>query len=345
MKAAIYARFGGPEELQFADVETPVAGRGEVLVRVRAASVNPLDWKIRTGRVSLLAGKKFPKRTGFDFAGVVESCGSRVADFQPGDEVFGQTNPFASGNGTFAERCVANIEKVARKPAVLSFAEAAALPCAGLSALQSLRHGRVGVGSRVLLIGASGGLGIFAIPLAKHLGAHVTAVCSAHGIDLVRRLGADVVIDRQQVNPLAPGQEYDTVLDLAAVYWFSECRHLLAPRGIYLNTMPGAGTLWSQCWTALFSARKARVLMLNTTASDLAELGDLMATGAIKPGAMQKFAFNAESVREMHRLSEDGHVLGKLVVEMPAGLASEADQAGENSFTCNARACASSSAE
>lgn len=302
-----------------AEVENPVAGRGEVVVRVRAASMNPLDWKIRSGRVNLLAGKKFPKRTGFDFAGIVESCGPRATNFQPGDEVFGQINPFSPVNGTFAERCAAPVDKMVLKPAGLSFVDAAAAPCAGLSAVQSLRQCKVEAGSRVLLIGASGGLGVFAIPLAKRLGAHVTAVCSAHGIDLVRRLGADVVIERQQVNPLAPGPEYGAVLDLAAVYSFAACRHLLAPRGFYLNTMPGVGTLWNQGWTALFSARKARVLMLATTAADLAELGGLMASGTIKLGAKQTFTFGESSVREMHRLSEDGHVLGKLVVALPAG--------------------------
>lgn len=296
-----------------------MAGRGELVARVRAASLNPLDWKIRAGKMKLVAGRKFPKRTGFDFSGVVESCGPEVAGLKPGDEIFGQTNPFTAGRGTFAEKCVTQSGLVGLKPARLSFAEAATAPCAGLSAMQSLRHCAVGRGSRVLLIGASGGLGLFAIPLAKRLGAHVTAVCSGHGIDLVKRLGADAVIDRQKVNPLAPGQEYDAVLDLAAVHSFTACRHLLAPRGIYLNTMPGAGTIWSQCWTSLFSARKARVLMMKPSAGDLGELGDLMATGAVKPGVGRVFPFDDEAVREMHRLSQDGHVLGKLVLELPAG--------------------------
>jgi NADPH:quinone reductase-like Zn-dependent oxidoreductase len=187
-----------------------------------------------------------------------------------------------------------------------------------LSAMQSLRHGRVGAGSRILLIGASGGLGLYAVPLAKKLGAHVTAVCSAQGLDWVRRLGADAVIDRRQADPLAAGQEYDAILDLAAVYSFSACRHLLAPRGIYLNTMPGAGTLWGQLWTSLFSAQKARVLMLKPTAHELADLGGLMASGVVPSAVGRVFPFREESVREMHQLSQAGHVLGKLVVEIPA---------------------------
>ena len=318
MKAVTYTQFGGPEVLQISEVADPVAGPGELVARVRAASMNPLDWKIRAGTLNLLAGKKFPKGTGFDFSGVVESCGPGVVGLKPGDEIFGQTKPFDAGSGTVAEKCRTQASLVALKPAALSFAEAAAAPCAGMSALQSLRHGQVGRGSRVLLIGASGGLGLFAIPMAKRLGARVTAVCSAQGIDLVRRLGADVVIDRQKANPLAPGQEYDAILDLAAVATFSACRHLLAPRGIYLNTMPGAGTLWSQCWTALFSARKARVLMLKSSARALEELGAMMASGEVRPGVGRIFPLDLASVREMHRLSQEGHVLGKLVLELPA---------------------------
>ena len=317
MKAVSYDRYGGPEVLRIIEVAEPVAGRGELVVRVRAASVNPLDWKIRAGRLGLLAGRKFPKRSGFDFSGVVESCGPEVAGVKPGDEVFGETNPLDASRGTLAEKCVTRADLVALKPAGLSFAEAAAAPCAGLSALQSLRQCQVGAGSRVLLIGASGGLGIFAVPLAKRLGAHVTAVCSGHGIDLVKQLGADVVIDRQKHNPLAPGPAYDAILDLAAVHSFGACRHLLTPRGYYLNTMPGAGTIWSQCWTALFSARKARVLMLKPSAAGFRELGDLMISGGLRPMVGRIFSFDHESVREMHRLSQDGHVLGKLVLELP----------------------------
>lgn len=319
MRAVTYTQFGGPEVLRISDRADPVAERGELVARVRAASLNPLDWKIRAGTMNLLAGKRFPKGTGFDFSGIVESCGPEVVGFKPGDEIFGQLNPFAAGSGTFAEKCRAQATQVVLKPAGLSFAEAAAAPCAGMSALQSLRHCKVGRGSRVLLIGASGGLGLFAIPMAKRLGAQVTAVCSGQGIDLVRQLGADVVIDRQKTNPLAPGQEYDAVLDLAAVSTFSACRHLLAPRGIYLNTMPGAGTLWSQCWTSLFSARKARVLMLKPSARALGELGAMMASGEVRPGVGRIFSFDDASVQGMHRLSQDGHVLGKLVLELPAG--------------------------
>lgn len=314
MKAILYDRFGGPEVLRPGDVPEPVPSRGELLVRIRASSMNPLDWKIRSGTMKFLSGAKFPKQTGFDFSGIVEACGANVVGLKPGDEVLGGTNPFNPSQGTFAEKCVARAGWVLRKPARLSFEEAAAAPGAGLSALQALRQCRVGKGTRTLLIGASGGLGTFAIQIAKAHGAHVTAVCGPRGVDLCARLGADVVIDRSRTEFLKGSETYDAILDLAAIYSFSACRPLLAPRGSYLHTMPGAGTLWSQFWTKLFAEQKAKVLLMRPSAGNLKELGTLMATGAVAPHASRVFPFDEAAAREMHRLSEDGHVLGKLVM-------------------------------
>jgi len=317
MKAVIYEQFGDPEVLRLREVGEPVPGRGELLVRIRAASVNPLDWKIRSGTMKFLAGRKFPKRTGIDFCGVVEACGPNVVGLKPGDEILGETNPFNPACGTMAEKCVARADWVLRKPERLSAAQAASAPGAGLSALQALRLCGVGRGKRILLIGASGGLGTFAIQIAKAHGAHVTAVCSTYGVELSRKLGADAVIDRSLENPLKDTGIYDAVLDLAAIYSFADCRHLVAFDGIYLHTMPGAGTLWSQFWTRLFSAQKAKVLIMKPTAGDLKELGTLMADGSVTPVVSRTFPFGEEQAREMHRISEDGHVLGKLAMQMP----------------------------
>ena len=317
MKAVVYDRYGGPEVLELRDVPGPVAGRGEVVVRVAAAAVNPLDWKIRSGSMKLLAGSRFPKFTGFDLSGTVESCGPGVVGLRPGDPVLGGTNPFKRHHGTFAERCVTRAEWVMRKPERLSHAEAAAVAGSGVSALVSLRHCRVRTGSRIMLIGASGGLGTFAIQIAKAHGAHVTAVCRPHALEACGRLGADVVIDRSREDPLAAHDVYDAVLDLAAAYKFARCRHLLARDGIYLHTMPGAGTLWSQIWTRLFSAKRARVLMMKPVAGDLKELGTLIASGAVTPVVSRTFPFTAEAAREMHGVMEAGRVLGKLVMVMP----------------------------
>lgn len=318
MKAVVHDRYGGPDVLELRDVPRPVAGRGEVVVRVAAAAVNPLDWKIRSGSLKLLSGRKFPKGTGIDFSGVIESCGPGVVGLRPGDEVLGSTNPFKADTGTFAERCVTRAEWVLRKPERLSHEMAAAVPGSGLAALISLRHCRVRTGSRILVIGSSGGLGTFAIQIAKAHGAHVTAVCRPHGIELCRNLGADRVIDRTREDPMAAREVYDAVLDFAGVYKFHLCRHLLARDGVYLHTSPGAGTLWSQFWTRIFSARRARVLMMKPAAGDLKELGTLLSTGAVNPHVSRTFPFEEQAAREMHELSEGGVVVGKLVMVMPA---------------------------
>jgi NADPH:quinone reductase-like Zn-dependent oxidoreductase len=220
--------------------------------------------------------------------------------------------------GAFAEMCVVDAGLVLRKPARLSDVEAAAAPVAGLSALQSLRHCRVGAGKRVMLVGASGGVGTFAIQIAKQLGAHVTAVCGPRGVELCSKLGADIVIDRSRENPLESRGVYDAVLDLAPAHSYRACRHLLSCDGTYLSTLPSVGGLWSRAWTGLFGAQRVRMLILKPNAGDLKELGTLMADGSVTPVVSRTFAFDEAEVREMHRLAGEGHTLGKLTVEMPA---------------------------
>ena len=305
MKAVVYERFGGPEVLRIVDVPKPEPRRGEVLVRVRAAAINPIDWKIRTGSLSFVAGRKFPKRTGIDFAGVIEACGEGIVGLRPGDAVLGLAKALRPAHGSFADWCVANAEFVLRKPPRLTDAEAASVPIAGLSALQSLRNCGVGAGSKVMLTGASGGLGTYAIQIARTHGAHVTAVCSTHGVDICRKLGADIVVDRTKEDPLASRGLFDAIIDFASVYSFSRCRPL--------------STVWAQVRTKFFGARKAHALMMKRSAGDLKELGTLIAAGSVTPVVSRVYAFREEEVREMHRASETGHTIGKLVVEISGG--------------------------
>jgi NADPH:quinone reductase-like Zn-dependent oxidoreductase len=317
MKAILYDRFGGPEVLRMAEVATPELRKGELLVRVKAAAINPVDWKIRTGAMKIVSGRKFPRLSGIDFSGVVEACGPSVVGLKPGDAVLGLTEPMNPLQGSFAEKCVTRADHVLRKPDRLRDVDAAASPVAGLSALQSLRHCRVGAGKRVLLIGASGGVGTFAIQIAKVFGAHVTAVCGPHGVDLCYRLGADLVIDRMREDPLQSQAIYDAVIDLAPAHSFSKCRHLLSSGGTYLSTLPSLDGIWSRAWTSLLSAQRVRMLILKTNAGDLKELGTMLAAGSVTPTVSRVFPFTEEGVREMYRVAEAGHILGKLAVEMP----------------------------
>ena len=199
MKAIVQDKYGSPDVLELQEVDDPTVDRDQVLVRVRAASVNPADWHFMRGEpyiARLQAGLRTPKAVvlGCDLAGTVEAAGASVQGLEPGDEVFG--SPFMRGFGAFAELAVVPAEVLAHKPADLSFAEAAAMPLAGLTALQGLRdQAKVEAGQRVLIVGASGGVGTFAVQIAKASGAEVTGVCSPANVDLVRSLGADRVID------------------------------------------------------------------------------------------------------------------------------------------------------
>jgi len=316
MKAITYERFGGPGVLGMTDIAVSEPRKGEVLVRVCAAAINPVDWKIRNGSMTFVAGRKFPRRSGMDFSGVVEACGPGVVGLKPGDSVLGMTAPMDASQGSFAEKCVTRAENVLRKPERLSHVEAATVTLAGLSALQSLRHCKVGAGKNVMLVGASGGVGTFAIQIAKSLGAHVTAVCGPRGVVLCAQLGADIVIDRTREDPLKSRQIYDAVLDLAPAHSFGACRHLLTSNGAYLSTLPSAANIWSKTWTTLFGSQRVSMLILKPGAGDLKELGTLLASGAVKPHVSRVFPFGEAEIRELHRVAEEGHVLGKLAVEM-----------------------------
>ena len=317
MKAVIYERFGGPEVLKITREKTPEPGRNKLLVRVRAASMNPLDWKLRSGKMTILAGRVFPRHLGIDYSGVIEKCGPGVVGLKPGDSVLGHTDLFEPEQGSFAEKCIASAEHAMRKPSRLSDAQAAAVPMAGLSALQSLHRCKVGPKKKVMIIGASGGIGTFAIQIAKALGAHVTAVCRTHGVETCRELGADLVVDRLKDDPLKSRGLFDAILDLPPAHSFLKCRHLLTSRGIYLSALPGPGVVFSRVWSRLSGSKGVRMLILRPSAGDLKELGTMLAEGSVKPIVSRTFEFNEENVRQMHRLGQEGKVVGKLVVEMP----------------------------
>lgn len=236
MKAIVQDRYGSSEVLEFREVDRPVPKDGEVLVRVRAASVNARDWHVMRGDpyVARLAfGLRRPKRRmriqGGDFAGVVEAVGKDVTRVRPGDEVYGEAD------GAFAEYLCAPQGVLGPKPANLSFEQAAAVPLAGNTALMGLRDvGKVGPGQHVLVNGASGGVGTFAVQIAKALGAEVTGVCSTRNVDLVRSLGADHVVDYTREDFTRTGARYDLVFDLVGNRTLADCRRALNPTGMLI---------------------------------------------------------------------------------------------------------------
>jgi NADPH:quinone reductase-like Zn-dependent oxidoreductase len=325
MKAIVYRGFGAPDLLEYQEIEKPVPGDDEVLIKVRAASVNPLDWKLMKGgplilRLLLGLGKPKIKRPGVDVAGEVEAAGRNVTEFKPGDHVFGTCA------GAFAEYAIARSVKGKRsslvaKPDSLSFEQAASAPVAALTALQGLRDkARIQPGHQVLVNGAAGGVGTFAVQIARSFGGHVTGVCSTRNLELVRSIGADQVIDYTQEDFTKSGQQYDIVFDCVGNHSFSECRRVLKPRGILVGVGAPSDIPMSRLLAglagallqALFVSQKVVVFLARVNGQDLATIGMLMATGQVTPVIDRRYRLT--EIREAFRYMEEGHARGKVVV-------------------------------
>lgn len=324
MKAIVQREYGPPlEVLRLEDVDDPQAGTGEVLVRVAAAGVNALDWHLVTGEptVARLAGMEFrrPKRSGVgrDVAGLVEAVGPGVTRFQPGDEVFGWCA------GAFAELVVTGEDSLVPKPANVTFEQAAAVPVAAITALQGLRDkGKLQPGQQVLVTGASGGVGTFAVQLAKHLGAEVTAVCSTRNLDLVRSIGADHVVDYTHEDFTRSGTRYDVTLDIAGRPPLLGCQRSLKPGG-RLVLVGGEGGRWlgpiprmiRGLALGLLGRRKVLAVLSEENREDTLLLAELLATGELLPVLDRTYDL-AAAPEAVHYL-ERGHTQGKVVITTP----------------------------
>ena len=322
MNAVVCDRYGAPEALRLADVPMPAPREGGILIRVRAASLNALDWHLIKGRppiARLFLGLRRPKmnRPGHDVAGSVESVGPGVTRFKPGDEVFGACR------GSLAEFACARERALALKPAGVPFEDAAAAPVAGLTALQGLRdHGRIQPGQRVLINGAAGGVGTFAVQIAKALGAEVTGVCGPRNVETVRAIGADRVIDYTREDFTRGAARYDLIFDLVANHSFPSCRRVLAPRGVFIPAGSGGsdghallrrmGRTAMGALASRFTRQKVLLFIARLGPRDLDALGELLASGKVKPVIDHRFRLS-EAGQAMRRLAT-GHACGKVVV-------------------------------
>jgi len=324
MKAIVHCDYG-LANLKLEDIEKPVPDDDQILVKVHAVSVNPYDWHFVEGTPYFMRGMgvglRKPKeiRLGVDFAGTIESVGKNVTQYKPGDDVFG------GREGAFAQYvCRRTVGSVALKPAGLTFEQAASINIAGITALQGVRDkGKVQPGQKVLINGASGGVGTFAVQLAKNFGAEVTGVCSTRNVELVQSLGADHVIDYTKEDFTKGDQHYDVILDNVANHSLSECRRVLTPNGIYV--MIGGGGVNEQGWVgalgkalkaALFSkfvSQKMGMMMADPSTKDLTLLADMMQSGKIKPVIDRTYKSLSE-VPEAIRYLEEGHARGKVVI-------------------------------
>jgi NADPH:quinone reductase-like Zn-dependent oxidoreductase len=320
MKAIVYTEYGSPDVLQFKDVEKPTPKEDEVLIKVHAASLNAADLHYLRADPFLIrptSGLLKPKNTflGADVAGRIEAVGRTVTQFKPGDEVFGDLSE--SGRGTFAEYVCASENALALKPANLSFEEAAAVPLAAVTALQGLRSkGQIQPGQKVLINGASGGVGMFAVQIAKALGAEVTAVCSTRHLDLVRSIGADHVIDYTKEDFTQNGHRYDLILAANGYHSISDYRRVLTPQGTYVTT-GGSMAQMSQAilqgrWISMTGSQKMSNMLARPNKQDLAFMKELLESGKVKP-VIDRF-YPLSQVADAIRYLEEGHAQGKVVI-------------------------------
>jgi NADPH:quinone reductase-like Zn-dependent oxidoreductase len=326
MNAIIYTEYGSPDVLQYTEVERPVPKDDEVLIRVRAASVNPLDWRLMKGVPKVfrilfrLPGPSVtqPGRPGRDVAGRVEAVGRNVTRFKPGDEVFGWCN------GALAEYACAAESALVVKPDHVTFEQAASIPVAGLTALQGLRDkGRIQPGQKVVINGAAGGVGTFAVQIARSFGADVAGVCSTRNVDLVRSLGADRVFDYTREEFTKGGQRYDLILDNVGNRSLSACRRVLNPKGrcVIAGAPKELGIFLARALTApllsLFVSQTFGMLIAKLKKEDLTVMCELMEAGKVTPVIDRRYRLS--EAREAIRFLAEGHARGKVVITMEHG--------------------------
>jgi NADPH:quinone reductase-like Zn-dependent oxidoreductase len=323
MQAIVHHRYGSPDVLELQEIAKPTPAEGQVLIRVRTASVNPYDWHFLRGIPSFLRlfiGMRRPKspRLGADVAGIVEAVGANAAPFKPGDAVFG------TAKGSFAEYACALTSQLAVKPQEISFEQAACLPIAGITALQGVRDkGKVQTGQTVLINGAAGGVGTFAVQIAKSFGARVAGVSSTRNVELLRSIGADEVIDYTREDFARSGQHYDLFFDLVGNRSLTDCLRAVQPRGTYIScggggpdrsTMNLLAALLQHAVRSCFAKQKMPGLLAKINREDLAFLADLVQTGRVIPVVDRTYSL--PEVAEAIRHVESGHARGKVVISV-----------------------------
>ncbi len=322
MKAIVYRCYGSSDVLKFEDIEKPMPADNEVLVKVVAASVNPLDWHFMRGSpyfMRLMSGLGSPNNTGMgvDFAGTVEAVGRDVTRFKPGDAVFG------GGSGAFAEYLTVREDRaLVMKPVNVSFEQAAAAPIAAITALQALRDkGKIQPGQKVLINGASGGVGTFAVQIAKSFGADVTGVCSTRNVEMVLSIGAEHVVDYTKEDYTESGEQYDLIIDMVSNHSLSANRKALEPNGSLVIIGGGKGN-WlgpmmgpiKAAMLSPFVDQEFGMLLATMRRDDLATLGELMQAGKVTPVIDRRYRLS--EVPAAIRYSEEGHARGKIIIDL-----------------------------
>ncbi|MGC2061406.1 MAG: NAD(P)-dependent alcohol dehydrogenase [Thermodesulfovibrionales bacterium] len=313
MKAVVFNKYGGNEVIEVRQMPRPVPGVDDVLIKVHAASVNPVDWKVRQGMARILTGFGFPKILGGECSGEIVETGAKVKSFREGDRVIGF--PGIRRLAAFAEYVCVNEKNTFAKPENISFGEASTIPVAGLTALQSLqRLGHISRDCKVLINGASGGVGTFAVQIAKIFGAHVTAVSSGPNAPLLKEIGADAIIDYTREDFTKGDERFDIVFDTVSKRSFSECKGVLAPHGIYINTFPLFSILLYQYGIGFLMNKKARSVMVRPNAADMEWMRRHIEAGKIR--IIIDRVYSLDQIVEALAYSETGRACGKIVLNV-----------------------------
>ncbi len=315
MKAIVYTKYGPPDVLELKEVEKPTPKANEVLIKVHATTVTPFDWRSRNGKTfiaRMMSGPIRPKNNilGIELAGEIEAVGRDVKLLKKGDRVYG-----GGRSGAYAEYICLSEEDVVTKPSNMTYEEAAAVPFGACVALQFLRDkGGIRSGQKVLINGASGGVGTFAVQLAKHFGTEVTGVCSTTNLELVKSLGADKVIDYTKEDFTKNGRAYDIIFDAVGKRSFSRCKGSLNQRGIYLSTVATLPLLLQMFWTSKIGSKKAIFMMSPRRTEDLVFLKGLIAAGKVK--TVIDRCYPLSQTAKAQRYAEKGHAKGKVVITL-----------------------------
>jgi len=314
MKAMQYTGYGDPSKLRMAETLRPEPSPDQLLVKVSASSVNPVDWKLRNGSLRFLVPVRFPSIPGLDLVGEVVEAGAKAGRLRPGDRVMACLK--VRNAGAAAEFAAVDERLAAPAPKTMNDREAAALPLAGLTALQALRDlGELRAGERVLVVGASGGVGHYAVQIAKAFGATVSAVCSTANVSWVREIGADDVVDYTRTREFGPAASFDLIFDTVVAEPFGRYRGFLKPGGIYVSTLPTIGLIVRALPLRLFSGKRIKTVMLKPNGDDLAFLGTLAEQGRLR--SVIDSVFPLSQLDLAHRRSQSGHARGKIVIDIP----------------------------
>ncbi len=313
MKTIAYKVFGDTGVLQTIDEQKPSILPNQVLVKVKAVSINPLDWKIRKGEMKLMSGSKFPKHTGTDFAGVIEDAGTSVANFKKGDEVFGMVKNNMK-DGALAEYVAVPSTSIWKKPAGINFVQAASIPTAGAAAVTAFQKmGRINPDSRILINGATGGFGMFLLQLLRDTGAGTTAVTGTEALAFAKEWGAGSVVDYKKDNVLSQKVVYDIVIDLSGKMRYSNAKRIMKPCALFLNPVPGLSDIITSPVRNLFRSKKHVALLTAPSEENIHSLLNAISKG-LQIEVSKTFAFN--QAKEAYKYAEKGGYPGKIAIEV-----------------------------